>query len=117
MARNLNKREEEFSLEENRQLKRVKSEDFEDTVEIEEEVQEPLPARIAPKYVDQLRDQFDGEGIPDREQRTRFFRDLGSIEYLHRRNESLGVLHSLEEAFLDSFQAYVIGYADPFEEL
>ena len=68
MARNSNKREEEFSLEENRPLKRVKSEDIEEIVEIQEELQEPLPARIAPKYVDQLRDQFDGEGIPDRDQ-------------------------------------------------
>ena len=36
---------------------------------------------------------------------------------MHCRNKSLGVLHSLEEAFLDGFQAYILGYADPFKEL
>ena len=76
MTRNSNKREEEFSIEENRPLKRVKSEDLEDTVEIEAEVQEPLPVEIAPKYVDRVCDQFDGDGIPDREERTRFLEIL-----------------------------------------
>ena len=85
-----------------RPLKKIKVEEVE---EVPQESQE-LVEQAQP--VDKFEEQFYGEGIVDPADRQRFIRDLDSISYIQRRNDTVVHLHTLEE---------VLGYTDPFAEL
>ena len=88
MITNLNKREQEISLEENYSLKRIKVEVVEGEEQIVQENQELVEQA---QFEEDLKEQLNLEGIAD-QGKIQYVRDLDGLSHMLRRNETVNKL-------------------------